>query len=365
MADLNGITGTGRVYRRFDTDNDIVTDQTFAHTRGLWSDNVGDLYGFYTGSLTDAQKEYYYSVYQSQSSACGSDVQFYVAWGHISGSGSYGGGGSAEDSPSRAIYSQYRLMCLDPDDNTFTFKSSSTATYESDNIYVVNIARARLNDKLDPGNWELSLAQLTGNVTASVQTGSIVRTLIDDSGDSDEHIGFLGVTSPVYNVVSGSITNGVYDSSAPAYGLVYPDLGIIVLDGTKLNAELRFGLITSSSFDGKNAFRLFTAISGAAAPTSGRSTVYPFSARNVEIVTTAYYFVRIRNSEFNYSNNPTYVTGSLGQLKIASFERNPKVYITTIGMYNDRYELLAVAKLSQAVQKSFTEESLVTVKLEY
>ena len=44
---------------------------------------------------------------------------------------------------------------------------------------------------------------------------------------------------------------------------------------------------------------------------------------------------------------------------------NPKVIITTVGLYNDANELLAIAKLSQPLAKDFTKESLVRIKLDY
>ena len=44
---------------------------------------------------------------------------------------------------------------------------------------------------------------------------------------------------------------------------------------------------------------------------------------------------------------------------------NPKVYITTVGLYNDANELLAVAKLSQPLSKDFTKEALIRIKLDY
>ena len=44
---------------------------------------------------------------------------------------------------------------------------------------------------------------------------------------------------------------------------------------------------------------------------------------------------------------------------------NPVTYITTVGLYNDSNDLVAVAKLSQPVVKDFTKESLIRVKLDY
>ena len=72
-----------------------------------------------------------------------------------------------------------------------------------------------------------------------------------------------------------------------------------------------------------------------------------------------------QNQEFNYSNNPTFVTGSNGTFLHASMLRNPSVYITTIGMYDNINRLVAVAKLSKPLLKSFNREALIKVKLDY
>ena len=139
-----------------------------------------------------------------------SEAQFSVAWGHRLGSGS-SAAGTLNDSPSKAVYSQYKLLLLEPGDTTFTFGGGEN----SDSIYAINFNRARIKDKLDPGNWQLSLAQLSGSGYANnVFTGSNVAvsasnrvvSLIDDSGQTQE----INLTSAgrVYNIVSGSIKIG-------------------------------------------------------------------------------------------------------------------------------------------------------------
>ena len=90
-----------------------------------------------------------------------------------------------------------------------------------------------------------------------------------------------------------------------------------------------------------------------------------FQARRTENVSTSHYFVRANNREFNFSNNPTFVTGSIGEFSVSSFERDPKVYITTVGLYDDTNELLAVAKVSKPIEKSFDKEVAIKVKLDF
>jgi len=43
----------------------------------------------------------------------------------------------------------------------------------------------------------------------------------------------------------------------------------------------------------------------------------------------------------------------------------PQAYMTTVGLYNDNNDLLAVAKLSQPLLKDFTKEALVRIKLDF
>ena len=107
--------------------------------------------------------------------------------------------------------------------------------------------------------------------------------------------------------------------------------------------------------DGLNPGKLFSAIS------AGSS----FQLNSEETITSDFVFVRSRNSEFNYSENPSFISGSTGEVVYDYFINNPQVYPTTVGLYNDSNELLSVAKLSRPIQKNFTKESLIRIKLDF
>jgi len=354
----------GRVFTKFDPVNDIISNQTEVVTAGLWSDNLASLTTYFTASTqTNAQRTYYINVYQETPSAEGAAIQYSLAFGHALGSGS-NSQGQLNDSPSKAIYSQYRQLLLNPSDSRFTTAGSGSTDY----VYVINFKRDRIKERLDAGNWELPLTYVTSrsvNATGSVSvTDSTIIKLIDDSTIASATVGSSG---KVYNIVSGSINNGVYNSTAPVYyGLAYPDYGTLILDGKMLDQKLNFSTNVSSSSEGNNHFVLFRSISGSGVYTDpSTSDTYGFQARNSEKVTSTHYFVRIKNAEYNFSNNPSYVTGSVGQLSQTTFVGDPKTYITTVGLYNDSQELLAVAKLSQPLLKSFQREALIRVKLDF
>lgn len=330
---------------------DVVEGGVEKVTRGLWSGNVGTLTTFHTSSAqSDIQKQYYYEIFDGISSGVTSESQFSVTYGHNQGSGSLG---QNEDSPSNAIYSQYAQILLPDNQRVFKFNNTSTQ-----HIYAINLNRARLKDRLDPGNFELHLAKLDGNATPAVHSDNFVVSLIDNSGDTQQAATQIG---RVYSLVSGSILNGVHDASIE-YGSVYPEQGVIVLNADKLDlAQLNFGTVETSNTNGDNAFRLFTSMSGSAVINANNG----FAARNEERVQSTFYFVRAKNGEYNFSNNPSFTTGSNGAFKQKTFANNPKSYITTVGLYNSTQELLAVAKLSKPILKSFSNEVLVKVKLDF
>jgi hypothetical protein len=347
-----------RTYTAFKV-GDVVEGGVETVTRGLWSGNVGTLTSFFTSSAqSSTQKQYYYEIFDGISTSATSEAQFSIAYGHNDGSGSLG---VNEDSPSNAIYSQYAQILLPDNQRTFTFNSVA-----SQQIFAININRARLKDRLDPGNFQLNLATLSGSGHANashtgsnvnVNTAGSVVSLIDDSNTAQQSVSQIGRT---YNLVSGSIVNGAY-SPKTYYGSVYPEQGVIIVNGDTLNSELDFGIVSGSNINGDNAFKIFTSISGAASINVANG----FAARNEERVQSTYYFVRVKNGEYNFSNNPSFVTGSNGIFKQATFANNPKTYITTVGLFNSNQELLGVAKLSQPILKSFSNEVLVKVKLDF
>lgn len=329
--------GSGKVFTAFFAD-DIVEGSTQRVTKGLWTNNSGELTAFHTSSYqSSTQKQYYYEVYNGDPTVSSNEAQFSIAYGHDAGSGSLG---TNEDSPSNAIYSQFQQVLLPANQRKFSFGDVA-----QDDVYFISINRARLRDKLDPGNWELVL-----------KNGANTVHLIDDSGDANQT---GNSTKNSYNIVSGSITDGIQNSSE-IFGAVYPQFGVIALGAAALDSSASLGTVRTNT-DAQNHGKLFTAISASAAADSTQG----FQARSEEEVKSTFFFVRAKNGELNFSNNPSFVTGSNGDFRQSTFVGDPKVYITSVGLYNNDNELLAIAKLSKPILKSFSNEVLVKVKLDF
>ena len=369
-----GSIGSG-IYKRF-SEFDQITGKVEVVTTGLWSGDTGSLAEHHTGSQAQSSSgDYFYNIFQT-ASVGDQELQYAVAYGHISGSGSVAL--STNDNakfPTKATYMQYRSYLLGQEDSHFTFASASGTGHNTEDFFVINVARARYKEQLDAGNWSLKLSGSRGAIT-----------LIDDSGKKFSDT--VGKTGRVFDVVSGSLnlgssaeatidsrytsgsTDGNNFSVGQGYGIFYPDQGIILLNPGALEAEIGFSAHTgSNALNYSTTSSLFT---GVDADKKAHHWIYAaiasgsdFEARRTENVSTSHYFVRANNREFNFSNNPTFVSGSDNAFAISSFKRDPRVYITTIGLFNNANEMLAVAKTSQPIAKSFDKEILVKVKLDF
>ena len=366
-GDKLGATGgsiSNGIYKRFG-EFDQVNGKIEVVTTGLWSGDVGSMTTFFTSSVqTEVTKNYYVNVYdKNPASETSAAVQYAIAYGHKYASGSVDLTTSDSSTlPSKATYAQYKSILLDQDDDKFTFYSSSAAgTHDSDDIYVINVARARYKEKMDAGNWSLILSGSTGT-----------HTFIDDSGKKFSDT--VGKSGRVFNVVSGSLNLGteseasvstMVDSNGRGFGSFYPDQGLLVLNPTAVHeligtsidsgSNQGAGLYLGTAYEGQNHLLLHNAIQNGV----------DFQARRTENVSTSHYFVRATNREFNFSNNPTFVTGSDNSFAESTFEKDPKTFITTVGLLNDSNEIIAVAKTSQPIPKSYDKEVLIKVKLDF
>jgi len=340
-------------FQRFNPENDVVENQRTTISSGLWTGGSSTLTGFFTqslnGNITGSVLELYNVDPNTDTSA---ETQIAVGYANVHGSGSAGNttklttGGRQ----TAALYRQFRNVILAPNTDEFSFTGAASS---SDDFYFISFQRARQREKIDPGNWELQLTGQMAGKAAKIQ-------LIDDSGAGLNPL--VNEGGRVFNVVSGSINDGINTAAASqpggGLGLFYPDLGIILLDASQMEAS--GGLAdpvnprSSDTFDNRPQ-KFYNSIK------SGSS----FQARREEEISSTNYFIRANNKDFNFSSNPTFSTGSDGSLTQGTFFKDPKTFITQVGLYNDENELLAIAKLSKPLLKSYSREAIIKVKLDF
>lgn len=354
-------------YIAFQEDDSVISSDSI--TAGLFTSNVYNLTSSYTSSTQQSSTsgKYYLSVYNLSVGSSGSEVQYSLAYGHVSGSGSALFNSLVnEKSPTRDIYGQYRNLIYGDESSIFNFGGSanvgsscapiagSTAGYSRD-ILAISVNRSRYKEKIHSGTWNLTL-----------KNGSDYLYLTDNSKDSGTTNYIAG--NRFYYIVSGSNGNS-YNSTAVqtnsgSYGLFFPDMGIYVLNPRALALSYANGGIgmtvdetaaTSYSYTyNLNADRLFRLIN------AGQS----FKANSQETISARYFFVNAKSSQLNYTTNPSIIDNN-GTILYSTLIDSPQVYPTTIGLYNDANELLAVAKLSKPLAKDFTKQITCRVKLEF
>lgn len=351
------------IYKQLDPE-DIVTIKKEI-TRGVFTGNASTLTSFFTGSQASetgslGRGNYYLNVYNTGSALATSAVQFTVGYGNYNG---YGTPTVTTDSssrlPTQAVYKQYSNTLLPVGTDKFTFYTGSTADgHTSDDIFVINFSRARIKEKLDEGNFELHISGANG-----------VFKFVDESPDiSNPTIVPGGI---VYNIGSGSINTATTGSdivtltasNGEGYGKIYPESGVVIFNPSAIANTI--GNVGTVSISGSEAhtsagvyenlhYDLYDSIVGGGY----------MKARSSENVSSQNFFVRVRNTEFNFSNNPTYTTGSDNQI-INSLYNEPVTYISTVGLYNDNNELLAVAKVSRPIENGRDAESLLKIKVDF
>ena len=308
---------------------DSVTNSEIVVT-GLWTNNAYTLNTFATAS---GYTEYYLDVYNTGS---GGVVQFDIQYGSPSGSGSAPINAAVpSNTPSRIVYGQYRTLVYGVESSNFIFDGG--VTYPN-NIYVINISRALYKESLLPGSLNLTLSGSGGKIT-----------LTDDSGTTNL-TRFVG-ENVYYNLIAGSNGSG---SLSTIYGMFLPNISTIILNGDLLASGNYITAASTGSTVVNNHLKLYNSI------VLGNS----FQLSSSETLSSTYFFTRITNSNYNYTSNPS-ITDTNGNIIYNTLINNPQTFVTTVGLYNNNNDLLAVAKLSKPLVKDFTKEALIRVKIDY
>jgi hypothetical protein len=280
------------------------------------------------------------------------------------------------------IYYQMGKLLLGYDGNSNirkfnTDKDTNDATDILHNAFFLNIPRNTFKDYIQPGTFRAVIDSETGKeVTLSDLSSSQVKYLTAQTG----RVGVL--------YASGTIANFNITQANEVQGYIFYEAGIAAISPyifAESGSAAAGANEQSSSYINKNPHGILSSpgpnnFSGSAGPLgnmiSGSSTAADlgrgFAARVKEIgfnsvteLNSTVYFCRAYNNEFNYSSNPTYLSGSEIIVKDGEPTNPPISYITTVGLYDDNNQLLAVAKLSEPIKKTPETELIARVRLDF
>ena len=369
-------------YKVFDPHDIVSTPKTKSYP--LWTDNpldpdtVGEaaLITFFTASADTGSFDfnYFWNVYaESEANNLNAAPQFSLAIGYTSSVNLFTTDDTLRDTrPAYAVYKQFaNILTNEGSDALLTTSDGHTIGL----AYFISIARDRMKDGVDPNTWQLVLSGSRLDPSFPGQISLVAKAA-------------TSVNQTVFDIVVGSVASGSegndYSGSAYPFGIFHADKGIFVLDAMRLHVSPSFAW--PNSFTGKQQSPLACFSQSRADETDSLTMGYrPFSgsysffsairsgsffrAKSTEIVQATHYFVRVKNFEYNSSENPTWRTGSNNEIR-EEFYNEPKTFITTIGLYdgddvNVPGKLVAVAKLSKPLLKTPDSEALVRIRLDF
>ena len=231
--------------------------------------------------------------------------------------------------------------------------------------YFFNFSRLLAKDEIKKGSFKLDLG-LTQDYTAPF---TIVARVHDLSASNDfrsnSPAGEYGILEAV-NLIGEPMAAA---SQNKKVGLIFYQAGIAVLSGSIFNATGEGGVVQTTvqmtrNYNTQDADAAFTGSAISASCDGLRTRIYNLQFNNTTELNSTIYFCRINHNDYNYSSNQTYLSGSKIRVKNTRSD-SPSSYITTVGLYSADNELLAVAKLSEALKKDPTTELTLRVRLDY
>jgi len=335
-------------FTRLDPTDLVVSSDSI--TAPAWSNNVTTLTSFFLPTVSSS----YVDVYDGAVTSPSASIQFSVAYAHKLGSGSLPLNSLVPgNSPTRVLYGEYRNLIYGDAESLVSFGTGNT---DSIDMIIIQVDRNRYKEALFPGTFNLRLTG-TGTINLTDNSRDVSTITYVDGGRVFDIISGSNGTAINSPLLAGAPAKGYTPSGS--YGLFLPDMGLIILNPRALS--LTTGGI-QTNFTATNTVATMNANN--AIITSAISSGGSFQLNSQETISSNYIFVRIKNGDYNYTTNPSFITGS-GDLIYTNFINSPQTYPTSVGLYNDNNELLAVAKLSKPLTKDFTKEALIRVKLDW
>ncbi len=244
----------------------------------------------------------------------------------------------------------------------------------------INFARLLYKDEIKKGSFVIRIG------TGSYDNPNLTtyRQTISDAGAQND----FKVNSPageygILTMSSGLTTLATSAGISGKCGLIFYQAGIAILTASIFTNYVSGGfcdpVIYPTTIGGDNVVMseasmkwtgggsVVDLLTGAFVSSSSdalRHRIYDISFSNTTELNSTIYFCRIDPADFNYSSNPSYLSGSKIRVKQNSYD-NPVSYISTIGLYSSDNQLLGVAKLSEIIKKDPSISLTFRTRMDY
>ena len=275
---------------------------------------------------------------------------------------------SASPTLKNNIYRQFTQQYVGYDTNQNPVEFNASGVLNPPNTFppkypsaiFIDFSRTLMKDEIKKGSFRITIG-----------TGSYANPFIGTKTFSDAHVVEGDETtyksnSPMgeYALLQEGTGSTVPDSSLD--GLLYYQAGLLVLQARQ---EVFGSELTSGS-----SFAITTALDPEAALLSAsindisngvRAHIQNIQFNNTTELNSTTYILNAGIDEFNYSNNPSFVSGSQIVVKNGKANNPSVAYITTVGLYSPDNQLLAVGKLSEPLKKTPNNEFVLRMRIDY
>jgi len=278
---------------------------------------------------------YFETVYDSAPSSSLSSPLIDIAFGFSTGS-VYNTLATLTSSQSDKvkIYRQWAAVLLGNPDSTFTINS----TVRNEAVFL-SFKRNITKDEIKKGTVSLTI-----NSSAPAQYSA------SDAGAAVNFDQALG----------GDFAPLKYNGTGSEVGQVWYNAGVVILHPDSAWGAIATWSGTKTLINAQSSGNINSIVDGV------RSHIEQINLNNQTNLQSSVYFCRAFNNEFNYSSNATF-TDSTGLIRVTSGSNilTTRTYITTIGLYDESDNLLAVGKTNRPVLKSPETEAIFRLRLDY
>ena len=335
------------IFKTFSPDDKAITTTSLHEVIPITGTIVSGTYS--DNNIKNYAHGMFQSVYDYPYLSSSANHIFDITIGYSSNSALSGATGAVQNAKKINIYNEFAKIHVQP--------SITGNIQDFDPDGNISAGGAKIREALF-----ISFSRLL--VKDEIKKGSL-NFSIYTTGDAATPTGLVNIYD------AGAVTDYKVNSPAGEYGLLYTNSSGVGSVVGHVYYQTGVVMLTSSIFTDKfglsdyntiNDAFVSSSISGAA--DGLRNRINNFQFNNTTELNSTIYFCRASSNEFNYSSNPTYLSGSQVVVKNTRTD-TPVSYATTVGLYSSDNVLLAVAKLSEPLKKDPTNELTLRVRLDY